>query len=91
MIRWITAKESTRHVAEHAHHPIATIQECATKEDAPAEKHKLHHIFDKLWSESSHLIDQDGDRSILGQQIHYEDVNWYTVRFSGELLSFMFL
>jgi hypothetical protein len=55
MIRGITAKESTRHVAEQSHHLIAAIQECAAKEDAPAEKHKLHHILDKLWRESQSL------------------------------------
>jgi hypothetical protein len=48
MIRKFFLKESTRHIPEQSHHPISSVQERAEKEDAPAEKYKLHHILDKL-------------------------------------------
>jgi hypothetical protein len=59
MIRRFLLKESTRHILEQSHHPIPSIQERAAKEDAPAEKYKLHHILDKLWAENVSTENQD--------------------------------
>ena len=52
-------KEFTRHITEQSHHLIPSIQERAAKEDAPAEKNKLHHILDKLWAENIRIENQD--------------------------------
>jgi len=52
-------KEFTRHITEQSHHLIPSIQKRAAKEDAPAEKNKLHHILDKLWAEKFSMRNQD--------------------------------
>jgi len=59
MIRRFLLKEFARHITEQSHHLISSIQECAAKEDAPAEKNNLHHILDKLWAENIRIGNQD--------------------------------